>query len=158
MPARAYSPPAPRACTPATKACDDARDALAQSLYVNAFEWVVAAVNAHMCKDVSPEASAAPGHDQRFVGLLDIFGFENFAVNSFEQLCINFTNERLQAHFMDALVKLRVLEYEREGVPVADIDFPDNEAQLAIIDGKARGAQALWGYLRNARALVCVLR
>ena len=117
--------------------CEEARDSLAQSLYVNAFECFVATVNA--CVRKGADAGTAPGEDQRFVGLLDIFGFENFQVNSFEQLCINFTNERLQGQFMDALVKLRVLEYEREGVPVAEIDFPDNEAQLALIDGKSLG-------------------
>ena len=66
---------------------------------------------------------------------LDIYGFEILGLNGFDQLCINFTNEKLQAHFMDALVKLRVLEYEAEGVSCDQIDFPDNEAQLKLIDG-----------------------
>jgi len=113
------------------EACEAARDALAQSLYAAAFESLVESLNGSQ-----EEAAAAAGRvrgcatvdNERFVGLLDIFGFENFALNSFEQLCINFANERLQAHFIDALVKLRVLEYEREGVPLTAIEFPDNEA------------------------------
>ena len=119
--------------------CDEGRNALAQGLYVAAFEWIVETLNVFQRRGIDPDKKKEPGDDERFVGLLDIFGFENFKVNSFEQLCINFTNERLQAHFMDALVKLRVLEYEREGVPVTDIDFPDNEAQIELIDGKKQG-------------------
>ena len=66
---------------------------------------------------------------------LDIFGFEVFETNGFEQLCINFTNERLQQHFMNALVKLQQEDYKREGVPCAHINFPDNELQIQLIDG-----------------------
>ena len=77
------------------------------------------------------------------MGLLDIFGFENFHRNSFEQLCINFTNERLQAHFMDSLVKLRIEEYNREGIDSKAIDFPDNAAQIALLDHKSRGVFAM---------------
>ncbi|EOD08320.1 hypothetical protein EMIHUDRAFT_68202, partial [Emiliania huxleyi CCMP1516] len=126
------------------EACEAARDALAQSLYAAAFESLVESLNGSQ-----EEAAAAAGRvrgcatvdNERFVGLLDIFGFENFALNSFEQLCINFANERLQAHFIDALVKLRVLEYEREGVPLTAIDsLPSSpQAQLALLDGKAVG-------------------
>ncbi len=118
--------------------CLDARDALAQGLYVSSFEWLVMALNRFQKKDDASRVKC-PGDEERFIGLLDIFGFENFRKNSFEQLCINFTNERLQAHFMDALVKLRMVEYESEGVPVSAIDFPDNEAQIGLIDGKREG-------------------
>ena len=117
--------------------CIDSRDALSQGIYVNVFEWIVEQLNAHQRPDGGIPTGG--GHDERFVGLLDIFGFENFKHNSFEQLCINFTNEKLQAHFMDALVKLRMLEYEKEGVSCASVDFPDNVAQLALIDGKNEG-------------------
>ena len=76
---------------------------------------------------------------RRYVGLLDIFGFENFNRNGFEQICINFTNERLQALFMNALVKLQQEEYAREGITCAHIDFPDNEKQIQLIDHKTNG-------------------
>ena len=80
--------------------------------------------------------------DENFVGLLDVFGFENFAFNSFEQLCINFTNEKLQNHFMDALVVLRQKEYAAEGIECKHITFPDNVAQIELIENKARKRMA----------------
>jgi myosin heavy subunit len=55
--------------------------------------------------------------------------------NTFEQLCINFTNERLQSHFTDALIKRQQEDYKREGVTCAHINFPDNELQIQLIDG-----------------------
>ena len=70
--------------------------------------------------------------DDRYIGLLDIFGFENFGVNGFEQLCINFTNEKLQQHFTDALICRQQEEYKREGVTTEHIVFPDNTAQIAL--------------------------
>ena len=81
---------------------------LPQALYVNAFDWVIGKINAALAGDGGGGAAdLGAEEDQRFVGLLDIFGFENFACNSFEQLCINLTNERLQQHFMDALVTVQ---------------------------------------------------
>ena len=65
-----------------------------------------------------------------------MFGFENFAFNSFEQLCINFTNEKLQNHFMDALVVLRQKEYASEGIECKHITFPDNLKQIELIEAK----------------------
>ena len=70
-----------------------ARDALVKSIYVHLFDWVVSKVNAHIAG--TERASELP-----YVGLLDIFGFENFKHNSFEQLCINFANEKLQQFFL----------------------------------------------------------
>ena len=64
-----------------------ARDALSKAVYARLFEWVVTRINATMKGSVMDSAS--------FIGLLDVYGFESFAVNTFEQLCINFANEKL---------------------------------------------------------------
>ena len=69
----------------------DSRDALTKSIYGKLFSRLVERCNEKLVDDA---ASAA------FIGILDIFGFETFAVNSFEQLCINYANERLQQHFI----------------------------------------------------------
>ena len=70
------------------------------------------------------------------MGLLDIFGFEKFGTNSLEQLCINYANEKLQAQFIGELVANQRHEYEAEGVPCGTIAFPDNSAQLALLEGR----------------------
>lgn len=74
----------------------DSRDALAKSIYGKVFAWMVQRCNATLLP-VNPTAG--------FIGVLDIFGFESFAVNSFEQLCINYANERLQAQFNSDVFK-----------------------------------------------------
>ena len=108
--------------------CIDARDALAKGLYQASFDWLIAELNESL------KGSAVPETDLRFIGFLDIFGFENFQYNTFEQLCINFTNERLQSHFMDALIKRQVEDYKKEEIDVDSIQFPDNSLQIKLID------------------------
>ena len=84
--------------------CADARDALAKGLFSGIFDWLVSKLNEGMA---NPAADAveqdslfvAKRSPQLFVGFLDVFGFENFEVNSFEQLCINYANEKLQQLF-----------------------------------------------------------
>lgn len=73
-----------------TKAAD-VRDALAKALYARMFQWVVSRLNSHL----QPFATL----DQLNIGILDIFGFENYKHNSFEQFCINLANEQLQCYF-----------------------------------------------------------
>ena len=109
--------------TPAERTA--ARDALAKELYARCFDWVVSLTNEATRTD-SWEASC---------GLLDIFGFESFPVNRFEQLCINYANERLQEKFCRDLFRSVQQEYEEEGVPWAPIDFPDAQAALKLIEG-----------------------
>ena len=111
--------------TPLTQQqCADTRDALAKALYLHLFDWLVSRLNERLSRCQPWEArtpttagaaagvvpKSAVGGD-RFVGLLDIFGFENFAVNSLEQLCINFANEKLQSQFILALVASQRAEY-----------------------------------------------
>eukprot|EP00003_Mantamonas_plastica_P003813 TRINITY_DN1299_c0_g1_i7.p2 TRINITY_DN1299_c0_g1~~TRINITY_DN1299_c0_g1_i7.p2 ORF type:complete len:255 (+),score=114.09 TRINITY_DN1299_c0_g1_i7:1365-2129(+) len=71
-----------------------------------------------------------------FIGILDIFGFESFEVNSFEQLCINYANEKLQQLFNNHIFKQEQAAYKEEGVVWEDVDFVDNEETLALIESK----------------------
>ena len=113
--------------------CIDTRDALAKATYTNLFDWLIAGLNSRMAAQSAKEIDK---EDELFVGLLDVFGFENFDFNTFEQLCINYTNEKLQQQFIDALVKLQQQDYEREGIKCAHISFPDNAAQLGMLEAK----------------------
>ena len=74
----------------------DAADALSKALYNKLFDWLVMRIN-----------MSVQGQQAHFIGILDIFGFEIFKKNSFEQLCINFTNEKLQQHFNHHTFKVR---------------------------------------------------
>jgi len=107
----------------------DARDALAKALYAKLFDWLVGAINASTSRkrDVAKEG---------IISLLDIFGFECFATNRFEQLCINFANEKLQQKFTQDVFKTVQIEYEEEGINWDHIEFPDNADMLELVEGK----------------------
>ena len=85
-----------------------ARDALAKAIYDRIFRWIVNRIN----QLLAPTAEEM--EDEREIGILDIFGFEKFERNSFEQLCINLANEQLQFFFNEVSVHLRERERERE--------------------------------------------
>mmetsp|Transcript_29462 Transcript_29462/g.48834 ORF Transcript_29462/g.48834 Transcript_29462/m.48834 type:complete len:1439 (-) Transcript_29462:104-4420(-) len=127
--------------------CVDTRDALAKAIYTAVFDYIISRLNEYM-KALSP-ATIDLEEDEQFIGILDVFGFENFEFNSFEQLCINYTNEKLQQHFIDSVVKLQQEDYSREGITCAHISFPDNSEQIALIEGR----QGVMGMLDEECAL-----
>jgi len=114
----------------------DARDALAKTIYGALFLWVVEQVNKSICWENDGDVRSS-------VGVLDIFGFECFAINSFEQLCINFTNEALQQQFNSFIFKLEQAEYEAENIEWAFISFPDNQDCLDTIQKPKVGILAM---------------
>ncbi|XP_056465609.1 myosin-11-like [Gadus chalcogrammus] len=94
---------------------DFAIEALAKAMYERLFRWILARVNKTLDKSKRQSSS--------FLGILDIAGFEIFEDNSFEQLCINYTNERLQQLFNHTMFTLEQEEYQREGIEWTFIDF-----------------------------------
>ena len=77
------------------------------------------------------------------IGVLDIFGFETFETNSFEQLCINFCNENLQQFFVHHIFKLEQAEYDKEGIKWEHIQFEDNQEILDLLAAKPLNIIAL---------------
>ncbi|XP_069496099.1 unconventional myosin-VIIa isoform X3 [Ambystoma mexicanum] len=107
----------------------DVRDAFVKGIYGRLFVWIVDKINAAIYRPLSLEPKLA----RRSIGLLDIFGFENFTVNSFEQLCINFANENLQQFFVRHVFKLEQEEYNLENINWQHIEFTDNQDALDMI-------------------------
>ena len=114
------------------------RDALAKTVYGALFEWIVKRINSAMGADEH-------GQDKllNFIGVLDIFGFESFDTNSFEQLCINYTNERLQQHFNQYVFNDEQKLYKREGINWSFIKFPDNDEVIDLLENRRQGIFAL---------------
>jgi hypothetical protein len=112
------------------KQASDTRHALAKFIYGNMFDWIVVKVN---------ESMVAGSGKKLSIGILDIFGFEIFKQNSFEQLCINFTNEMLQQHFNNNTFMLEETIYKNEGINFKHVDFIDNKPVLELITQKDGG-------------------
>jgi myosin heavy subunit len=103
---------------------------LSQALYSSMFNFIIHQINS---------AVIPPSGSFRSIGLLDIFGFEIFAVNKFEQLCINYTNEKLQNLFNHHMFELELQEYATEDVDIAQISFHDNNTTVALFEMKKTG-------------------
>uniref|UniRef100_A0A8C5CMG5 Myosin X n=1 Tax=Gadus morhua TaxID=8049 RepID=A0A8C5CMG5_GADMO len=114
-------------CTPLTvEQAVDSRDSMAMALYSQCFAWIIRRLNARI-----------RGNDDFLsVSILDIFGFENFEVNRFEQFNINYANEKLQEYFNKHIFSLEQLEYNREGLVWQDINWMDNGECLDLIEKK----------------------
>ncbi|XP_074506568.1 unconventional myosin-VIIb-like isoform X1 [Sebastes fasciatus] len=117
----------------------DCRDAFVKAIYNKLFIWIVGKINSVIYKMLtkSPKSSFLS------IGLLDIFGFENFTANSFEQLCINFANEKLQQFFVGHIFKLEQKEYTKEDIVWNNIKFSDNQKILDVLAVKPCNLLAL---------------
>lgn len=106
------------------------RDSVAKFIYSSLFDWLVDTINHGLAtEEVMNRVSS-------FIGVLDIYGFEHFAKNSFEQFCINYANEKLQQEFNQHVFKLEQEEYVREQIDWTFIDFSDNQPCIDLIEGK----------------------
>ncbi|XP_054661949.1 unconventional myosin-Vb-like [Grus americana] len=105
----------------------NSRDALAKHMYGQVFRWMVSRVNCAL--------RSLEGHHTT-IGILDIYGFEMFELNSFEQFCINYANEKLQQLFNLHVFKLEQEEYVTEEIPWVFVDFCDNQPCIELIEGR----------------------
>ena len=118
---------------------EKAIDALIKATYSALFNHIVKKINSFMTKVERDDVSSPRGHSTASIAVLDIFGFESFEQNSFEQLCINFCNEALQQQFNKFVFKLEQEEYRKEGIDWAFITFPDNQDVLDLIEKRHDG-------------------
>lgn len=114
----------------------DTADAMAKALYSRLFSWLIANINLLL---TPPAETSSSRSKQLTIGILDIYGFECFDTNSFEQLCINLANEHLQHFFNKHVFELELAEYAREGIDKVDVGFEDNQPLLDLFQGKPLG-------------------
>ena len=116
-----------------TKEASNARDALAKAIYTRLFDYIVMRIN-----------QSIPFSESRYyIGVLDIAGFEYFTVNSFEQFCINYCNEKLQQFFNQRILKDEQELYVKEGLGVKNVSFVDNQDCIDLIETKQTGIFSL---------------
>ncbi|XP_076601854.1 unconventional myosin-IXb isoform X2 [Chaetodon auriga] len=111
------------------------RDSMAKSLYSALFDWIILHINHAMLnrRDMEESVSCLS------IGVLDMFGFENLQTNSFEQLCINYTNEKMQYYINQHIFKLEQEDYVSEGLTWQNIDYSDNSGCIQLISEKSTG-------------------
>ncbi|KAK6775411.1 hypothetical protein RDI58_026412 [Solanum bulbocastanum] len=107
------------------RSAEISRDGLAKTVYSRLFDWLVDKINVSIGQDPLSKC---------LIGVLDIYGFESFKHNSFEQFCINYTNEKLQQHFNQHVFKMEQEEYKREAIDWSYIEFVDNQDVLDLIE------------------------
>ncbi|CAK4083247.1 unnamed protein product [Aphanomyces euteiches] len=117
------------------------RDALAKAIYANLFDWLVRRIN----EAIAVETAATQ------IGVLDIFGFEDFKHNGFEQFCINYANEKLQQKFVKDVFSSVQDEYIREGLAWDHIQYADNQDILNLIEGKLGVISLMNDHIRQPR-------
>eukprot|EP00457_Paulinella_chromatophora_P001519 gb/GEZN01001521.1/.p1 GENE.gb/GEZN01001521.1/~~gb/GEZN01001521.1/.p1 ORF type:complete len:954 (-),score=161.87 gb/GEZN01001521.1/:137-2947(-) len=105
-----------------------ARDAFSKGMYGRLFKWLVKMANTSIYTEFY----------SNLIGVLDIYGFEIFGVNQFEQLCINYVNEKLHQLFIELTLKSEQDEYRKEGIPWEDIKYYNNLEICTLIDGRGK--------------------
>eukprot|EP01137_Pigoraptor_chileana_P012031 Opistho-2@63815 len=131
--------------TPLTvKQAEQTRDALSKAVYERIFMWIINKIN---------DFIHAPHEQKRqVIGVLDIYGFEIFGTNGFEQFCINFCNEKLQQLFIELTLKSEQEEYQREGIDWVHIDYFNNAIICDLVEATPAGLIAVMdeqGLLQN---------
>ncbi|CAI8048136.1 Myosin-IIIb, partial [Geodia barretti] len=120
------------------------RDAAAKALYSRMFQWIVSRINTHLQpRDNYSRSKLSVTEDHLNIGILDIFGFENFEANSFEQFCINLANEQLQQYFNHQIFAMEKLECAKEGVDDLDISYTDNTPVIDLFLARPIGLLCL---------------
>ncbi|XP_031417213.1 unconventional myosin-Id [Clupea harengus] len=116
------------------------RDALAKAIYERLFCWIVGRINDII--EVRDYDARVHGKNT-VIGVLDIYGFEIFQNNSFEQFCINYCNEKLQQLFIQLVLKQEQEEYQREGIPWKHIDYFNNQIIVDLVEQQHKGIFAV---------------
>ncbi|KAJ1818179.1 Myosin type-2 heavy chain 1 [Coemansia sp. RSA 2675] len=120
------------------------RDSVAKFVYAHLFDWIVRTINSSLLGSAAAPADEGDASAASFIGVLDIYGFEHFEHNSFEQFCINYANEKLQQNFNRHVFKLEQEEYHREQLKDwTFVDFQDNQPCIDLIEGKPLGILSL---------------
>lgn len=125
----------------------DSTDAFAKEIYAKTFLWLVRNINDATCAEKNyecrsptrrqqPKKKRPSGESYGLIGMLDIFGFESFGTNRFEQLCINYANEKLQQKFTQDIFRSVQAEYEFEGIELGEITYDDNTDVLDLVEGR----------------------
>lgn len=113
----------------------ETRQAFVKGIYGQLFIFIIDKINNAIAQ--------SKGTSKTSIGVLDIFGFENFTVNSFEQLCINFANESLQQFFIKHIFKMEQEYYTKEGIDWTNIPFVDNQEVLDVLGERPLNVLAL---------------
>ena len=124
------------------------RDTISKTLYARMFDWIIKKINNAISSNQEKEKNLKI----KRIGILDIFGFEIFEENSFEQMCINYANERLQQFFNNHIFKMEQEEYMREKIDWSQVTFKDNKDIIELIDNPQKSIFALLdsqGFIKN---------
>ncbi|XP_072296878.1 unconventional myosin-IXb isoform X2 [Eucyclogobius newberryi] len=121
--------------TPTVQKAAQMRDSMAKSLYSALFDWIIFHINHALLnrRDMEESVSCLS------IGVLDMFGFEDLQKNSFEQLCINFTNEKVHYYINQRIFKLEQMDYVSEGLVWQNIDYTDNIGCINLMSEKSTG-------------------
>ncbi|GMF27429.1 unnamed protein product [Phytophthora fragariaefolia] len=120
--------------------CGDARDAMARSLYAFLFQFLVSKVNSASPQVQQPTNAASK---TPCISVLDIFGFEEFDINQFEQFCINYANEKLQYQFIQDILLTEQQAHIEEGIKWNAVDYEDNSMCLDMVEQRPSGIFSL---------------